>query len=156
MIFGLLLCYYGVSINNYSPVLSHTKYLKSNVSRDDMTMLSTAVVFRSLPTSPREQPANQRPHTFQLAYFYYRLHQIYYTLIHTNAGFQNSVRLIHTSKVHQIGIHTQSILVVSFIIDDTSEIQRKQTLNQNVICVTIVFANYRSLSIPPIAVGIHV
>ena len=63
------------------------------------------------------------------------------------------ITLIHTSEVYQIDILTQSIHVVSFIIDDTSEIQRKQTLNKNAICATIISASYRSLSILANAVG---
>ena len=60
------------------------------------------------------------------------------------------ITLIHTSEVYQIYFLTQSIHVVSFIIDNTSDIQRKRTLNQK---ATIVLANYRSSSIPAIAVG---
>ena len=63
------------------------------------------------------------------------------------------IMLIHTSEVYQIDILTQSIHVVSFIIDDTSEIQRKQTLNKNAICATIISVSYRSLSILANAVG---
>ena len=65
------------------------------------------------------------------------------------------ITLTHTSEVYQINILTQSIHVVSFIIDDTIQrlIQRKRTLNQNAIYSTIILANYRSSSIPVLAVG---
>ena len=47
------------------------------------------------------------------------------------------IMLMHTSEVYQIDILAQSVHI-SFIINDTLEILKKQTVNQNVICVTCI------------------
>ena len=64
--------------------------------------------------------------------------QVYYAFIYTSAGndqhvskmaFASAFYNIHTSEVHQIDILTQSIHVVSFIMDDSLEILRERILN---------------------------